>query len=109
VRAAVAQDSRAEAIADFVQATRVRRGVLTLCDAAIASDTLKEDAVFWVNASKVEALLGLARTAESEALQQQLIGRQPPPAPWMIDTMNNQLERLRRLLVDSPLKHVETK
>jgi hypothetical protein len=86
-----------DAIADRVLARRTRREVLTLCDAAITSGTLKGDDTFWVYATQVEALLGLARTAESEALKQQLLAQQPPPAPWMINSMNEQLAKLAAL------------
>jgi Tetratricopeptide Repeats-Sensor len=86
-----------EAIADRVLARRIRGEVLTLCDAKIASGTLRDDDTFWANATKVEALLGLARTTESDALKQQIIAKQPPPAKWMIDTMNDQLAKLAAL------------
>ena len=66
MRAAISQGD--DAIADRVLARRIRREVLTLCDAAIASGTLKDDETFWVHATQVEALLGLARTAESDTL-----------------------------------------
>ena len=95
VRAASSQGE--DAIADRVLARRTRREVLTLCDAAIVSGTLKGDDTFWVYATQVEALLGLARMAESDALKQQLLAQQPPPAPWMIDSMNEQLAKLAAL------------
>jgi hypothetical protein len=95
VRAANSQGE--DAIADRVLARRIRREVLTLCDAAIASGTLKGDETFWVSATQVEALLGLARTAESEALKQQILAKPPPPAPWMINSMNEQLAKLATL------------
>ena len=43
------------------------------------------------------ALLGLGRTAESDVLKQQISAQQPPPAQWMIDTMNEQLAKLASL------------
>jgi MAP3K TRAFs-binding domain len=86
-----------DAIADRVLARRIRREVLTLCNAAMASGMLKGDDTFWVNATQVEALLGLARLAESDALKQQILARQPPPAQWMINSMNDQLAKLAAL------------
>jgi hypothetical protein len=50
-----------------------------------------------VNATQVEALLGLARLAESDALKQQILAKQPPPAQWMINSMNDQLAKLAAL------------
>jgi hypothetical protein len=95
VRAAESQGD--DAIADRVFARRIRTESLALCDAAIAAGTLKEEDTFWINATKVEALLGLGRQAESDALKQQITTSQPPPKQWMIDTMNEQLEKLARL------------
>lgn len=95
VRAAISQGD--DAIADRVLARRTRREVLTLCDTAIASGTLKDEDLFWVHATQVEALLGLARTVESDTLKQQILAKQPPPAPWMIDSMNDQLAKLAEL------------
>ena len=86
-----------DATADRVLARRVRDEVLTLCDAKVASSTLGDDDTFWVNATKVEALLGLGRTGESDVLKQQISAKQPPPAKWMIDTMNEQLAKLASL------------
>jgi hypothetical protein len=86
-----------EATADRVLARRIRGEVLTLCDAEIASGKLGDEDTFWVNATKVEALVGLGRTAESDVLKQQIGAKQPPPASWMIDTMNEQLAKLASL------------
>jgi MAP3K TRAFs-binding domain len=108
-----AQSGGDEAIADRVAARRVRREVLLLCDAALASGTLKADELFWVGATKVEALLGLGLKADSDRLKQHILSGPPPtsdpdvdstykqlyapPAGWMIDTMNDQLGKLAAL------------
>lgn len=83
--------------ADRVLARRIRREVLPLCDAALASDPIKKEDAFWARATKVEALLGLGRTTESEALRRQIVAEQPPPEGWMIDTMSEQLAKLAAL------------
>jgi hypothetical protein len=93
VRAARADGD--EAVADRVLARRVRREVLALCDALVTGGTLKEDEKFWTNATKVEALLGLGRKTESDALKQQIVATKP--APWMIKTMEDQLATLAAL------------
>lgn len=95
VRAASGQGE--EAAADRIFAKRIRQEVLTLCDALLATGTLKEDDTFWVNATKVEALLGLGRAAESNALREQIIGKGPKPQQWMVDSMNDQLAKLAAL------------
>jgi hypothetical protein len=102
-----------DAIADRVLAKRVRREVLLLCDAALAASGLKADDLFWVGATKVEALLGLGRKADSDELKQLILTSPPPtsnpavdaeykrayvpPAAWMIATMNEQLAKLAAL------------
>ena len=75
VRAALSQGD--EAIADRVLARRTREAVVTLCDLAADTGELAkldrvagtDDDVFWANASKVEALLGLGQKAASDALK----------------------------------------
>lgn len=111
VRAANSQGD--DAIADRVLARRIRREVLMLCDAALAAGRLKADDLFWLGATKVEALLGVGLRADSDQLKQLiLVGPPPtsdpaldaeykrlyvPPAAWMVDTMNDQLGKLAAL------------
>lgn len=103
VRASVSQGD--DAVADRVVARRIREEVLTLCEHAMDTGELSklervaggDDLVFWANATRVEALLGLGRKAEADAMRQALIGAQPPPARWMIDTMDDQLAKLAAL------------
>ena len=95
VRAAEEQGD--EAIADRVQARRIRREVLALCDAGLAATPAKVDDLFWLQATKVEALLGLGHAAEADALKQQIMSIAPLPEQWMIDSMNDQLARVAAL------------
>jgi hypothetical protein len=105
VRASVLQGD--EAIADRVVARRIRGEVIPLCDAVLADPTTKPDAVFWATASKVEALLGMGRREEADALKARLIRGEiagvepsparPAPARWMIDSMEEQLGKLAAL------------
>jgi hypothetical protein len=112
VRAARSQGD--EAIADRVLARRIRREVLLLCDTALASGVLQADELFWVGATKVEALFGLGLKADADQLKQQLLSGPPPtsdpgvtskykqlyvvpPVGWMIDSMNEQLGKLAAL------------
>ena len=94
-RAAISQGE--EAVADRVLARRIRREVLPLCDEALGKGTLGNEDVFWVQATKVEAFLGLGQSAQAEALKGQIVGAQPPPHQWMVDTMNEQLRKLAGL------------
>ncbi len=106
VRAATAQGD--EAIADRVLARRIRAEVLTLCDAALnqgrsavaewlSSRTLNQEDLFWIRATKVEALLGLGRTAEADALRTSMVETEPRPAQWSVDSMMAQLKALAAL------------
>ncbi len=108
-----ARSTADDAIADRVVARRIRREVLDLCDAALAAGTLGASEVFWVGATQAQALLGLGRQDEAQALRQRILASPPPvadpataalyaksyvsPAGWMIESMNDQLARLASL------------
>ena len=101
VRAANSADPQ-EANADVVQARRVRRRVAEitrkLLAAGIKDDEGKVDAdeTFWVQASLAEALEGSGQKDEAAKLRQELA--KTAPAPWMVDTMNDQLGKLEGLM-----------
>lgn len=95
VRAAVSQGD--DATADRVFARRVRAEVLSLCEAALAEATLTGDDRFWVTATKVEALFGMGRADDAEALRQRLIADTPPDRAWMVESMTTQLNTLASL------------
>jgi hypothetical protein len=106
----------AAAIADFVQAERVREEVLTICDAWIkstpvpdkkASDEAQKqylNSKYWVVATKAEAYLGTGKTAEAGATYQEAFAF--APASWMIKSATEQRKKLELLLANSPLKYV---
>jgi hypothetical protein len=81
-----------DAVADRVLARRVRAEVLALCDTALKAETLKDDARFWIHATKVEALYGLGRAAESEELRRTLVSDD-----WKTGALDEQLAALREL------------
>ena len=87
-----------EAIADRVLAKRSRSTVLGICDELKAAGGLKGDDIFWVEATRIEALLGLGRAGEADAALATLLGTNPPPAAWMVATLQEQLVNLRALL-----------
>jgi hypothetical protein len=93
VRAALGDQE--DAIADRALAKRVRRDVLKLCDAQLASGSLKDDELFWVQATKVEALLGLGRAKEAADLRAETI---KAAKPWMVEALDGQLAKLKLLL-----------
>jgi hypothetical protein len=106
----------APAIADFVQAERIREEVLTICDEWMkanpapdekASDAAQEQYLhnkYWVVATKAEAYLGTGKTAAAEATYQEAYAF--ASAPWMIESTKEQRGKLELLLADSPLKYV---
>jgi hypothetical protein len=116
-RAAVATDP-AEAIADFVQAQRVRREVLAICkqwlqenpvpDAQNASPeavTQAQKNRYWVLATLGEAYLGLGD--ENEGQTQLEAAYAAAPEEWMANSTREQIEKLKLLLDKSPLKFIQ--
>jgi len=106
----------AEAIADFVQAQRVRREVLKICERwlvenpASADEGMPEVAAsqnresrYWVLATRAEAAIGLANP-EGEVYLEEALAK--APKGWMKDSTTEQVGKLRALLADSPLKYV---
>jgi tetratricopeptide (TPR) repeat protein len=107
----------AAAISDFVQAQRVRKEVLSICEQWRQSNPApKEDATpeakeqylknkYWVVASQAEAYLGLGKKEEAEATYNEAYGF--APEDWMIDSTKEQRAKLETLLVDSPLNYIK--
>jgi hypothetical protein len=101
----------AEAVADFVQARRVRREVISICNQWLESNTRTApvppgskfpEKRYWVLATLAEAQIGL----EEEALGQQRLDEAFAAAPeeWMKESTQEQLTKLKALLAASPLK-----
>jgi len=117
-RAAAAADP-AEAVADFVQARRVRKEVLAICeqwlaanpvpDAASASPEAVKQAQahrYWVLATIGEAYLGLGEGAKGEAQLEAAYAT--APEKWMADTTREQIANLELMLDKSPLRFIRT-
>jgi hypothetical protein len=107
----------AEAIADFVQAQRVRREVLAICQRWLAANpTPDEDAVsvkamkeylnnkYWVLASMAEATLGSGATAEADRLYADAYAIAPDK--WAEESTRDQRAKLEPLLAASPLSKI---
>ena len=89
-----------DAIADQLRARQVRERVVTICERLLAegirgegNDKKREE--YWVRATLVEALLGLGDAAKSEA--EFAIAKKADPEPWMLDTTEVQLAKIRAL------------
>jgi hypothetical protein len=92
-----------EAIADRVVADRTRRDVLTICDdelAVVAKDSTKRTPgeIYWLRASRAEALLGVGRREEAARELQEAKNATPRPDDWMIASTEQQLQKLDQLL-----------
>ncbi len=104
VRAANTADPR-EANADVVQAERIRRRVIDIARAMLASGIKVDDGkhdpeeTFWVTASLVEALAGSGQKDEADKLRENIARTAPS---WMVDSMTGQLQKLDELLAKAP-------
>jgi len=104
----------AEAIADHVQAQRVRREVLSICEQWLKENT-REDGKersekfnenrYWVLATIAEAHIGLEDGKGDQALAEAFAAA---TADWMKETTENQIKTLKELLANSPLKQLPT-
>jgi Tetratricopeptide Repeats-Sensor len=101
----------AEAVADFVQARRVRKEVTSICNEWLESNAPTAplppgskfpEKRYWVLATLAEAQIGL----EEEALGQQRLEEAFAAAPegWMKESTQEQVTKLKALLAASPLK-----
>jgi hypothetical protein len=89
------------AIADQVRARAVRERVVEVCTRLLAqgikgeSELKKKEEEYWVRATLAEALLGLGNAAKSEA--EFAVAKKVSPDPWIINTTEEQLAKLRSL------------
>jgi hypothetical protein len=101
---AVNAASPADAVADFVEARRVRREVLEICEEMLKAESLSDEQRFWVLATVAEALLGAGdRSASDSRLRE---AEAVAPSKWMVDSAVEQLDKLLVMLTDSPLRYV---
>jgi hypothetical protein len=113
VRALTATD-RAEAIADYVQAQRIRRKVIDVCQRWLDAEASKPSEVdgylkqktYWVKASIAEAYIGIGEEAQGQAALNEALAI--APAKWMRESTESQIAKLRDLLATSPLKYIKT-
>jgi hypothetical protein len=106
VRAGRSSDA-AEAVTDFILAERVRREVLSVCEAWIAAHRAEGDTNsherYWVSATIGEAMVGLGDERAQRWLDALYASA---PSAWMADSTKEQIGKLQALLADSPLKHL---
>lgn len=99
------RELRAEAVTCFVDASKVRREVLAICEAVLAREKLSNDARYWVLATIAEACLGLGdHQGKDKALSEAFA---LTPKEWMKKSTNEQLDKLSKLVSNSPLAFVD--
>ena len=104
----------ADAVADFVLAQRTRRRVVDVCQALLEERNAEgggkrfdRNATYWILTTLAEAWLGLGDEAQSQEYFTQARALDPPPAPWMIESTEEQFKKLRGLLQRSPLATIQ--
>ena len=91
---------RAEAVADFIVARRVRRQVLQLCEEALKAQPKD----YWILATMWEAAVGLEDDAAAAKWEEQ--AKALATEGWMLESTRSQLDKLKGLLKSSPLKNL---
>ena len=104
----------AEAVADFVQARRVRREVIAICNQWLESNARTApfppgskfpEKRYWVLATLAEAEIGLEEALGQQALEEAFAAA---PEEWMKQSTHEQVTKLKALLAASPLKKLAT-
>ncbi len=104
-RAAVEEQAgmRAEAIADFIQAQRIRREVMKYCKnlLELANGTKTEEDRYWIIATLWEAAVGIEDADAEKQWSERAAAMKV--ANWMLDTTREQIAKLKKLLSATPL------
>lgn len=116
---AAAEPDPAEAIADYVQAQRIRREVLAICERWLERNpgpsgeeatpqALKQyqSGRYWVLATRAEALFALEGEERAQPILDEALAR--APEDWMRASTSEQIRALRATLADSPLRHLRS-
>lgn len=111
------QTDKAEAIADYVEARRVRKEVLDICEEWIKTNPMpvQQDVSveaaksyiknwYWVYATIGEACAGMGEDEKSKQILTEAYAK--APETWMKNSTEEQIERLESLISNSPLKFV---
>lgn len=106
------------AIADYMQAKRVRQEVLAICEQWLqnnpepkAADT-KDPALneyrnsrYWVEATLAEAQIGLENEAKGSSILHEAYEK--APESWMKESTESQINKLKALLSDPPTRFIQ--
>lgn len=92
----------ADGIADFVFAQRTRQRVVAICEELLRSRPTGDDERYWIFATLAEAATALGQEDKAEyALKDAAL---VPRAEWMVRTTQEQLKRVRELVLENPLR-----
>ena len=97
--------TRAEAIADFVEAERIRKEVISICEALLQNEDLPNEKKYWIRATMAEAYLGIGDEANS--MQSFQKAELFSPVPWMRAATDSRLADIKSFLDQSPLKSLQ--
>jgi hypothetical protein len=97
--------ARAEAVSCFVHAAKIRSEVLKICETLLETEKLSDDDKYWVLATMAEACVGVGDEERAKQKLQEAFAI--ASAQWMKDSTQEQIDKLRRLLADSPLKYIK--
>jgi hypothetical protein len=106
MRALVSADR--EALADFVIAERVRRQIIRICEDLLEKGmkddegNIDNEQQFWVQATLMEALIGIGEEQKAEEVKKSMM--ESNPEGWMIETMDQQIDKLKKMLAAAPLE-----
>jgi hypothetical protein len=95
---------RADAVASYVSAAATRREVLQICEGVLGSEKLTDEAKYWVMATMAEAYLGMGDQAGADRTIADAF--KIASAQWMKDSTEDQMNKLRGLLANSPLRFI---
>jgi len=110
-RAAVEEQAgmRAEAIADFVQARRIRWEVMKYCKnlLELTNGPQTKEERYWINATLWEAAVGIEDVDAEKQWSEQATAMKV--ANWMLDSTREQIAKLKKLLSASALRYLDSK
>jgi hypothetical protein len=103
------QSAGDDSLVDHLLASRIRRDVLSICDRLLqaapeAQQQTDSDEPFWIGATKVEALFGLGRKGEAEALKAEIVDKERKrlggdnQTEWKAAALVSQLDKLAKIL-----------
>ena len=95
----------ADAIACFVDAQKVRTEVLQICKSVLETEKLRDDDKYWVLASAAEAHLGIGDDEGATRTLEKAFA--VASHQWMRDSTKEQMDQLRALIADSPLRFIQ--